>query len=270
MPDDELMIESIATTISAIHGVEGVGHLHVWPIDEATISLEVRIVVCDETSLYESAQIMERVRLTLAADYRINHVTLEPVPASSPASPMIVPHEPGALPHQRALPVSGPRTRHARPAPPIAGDARTLRAAGSVFHSFVPASQAPSTSYRLRSARSIAPASGPVSRGGRISIQPGLEQAHEFSVIVDELAHELLHRGDQRPASKTVRETEAEAVSFVVCQAIGLETGSAASDYIQLYDGKVETLAASLDRIQHTASDVIKALRSSVEQVSVA
>ena len=67
-----------------------------------------------------------------------------------------------------------------------------------------------------------------------------------------------------------MRETEAEAVAFVVCQAIGLETGSAASDYIQLYDGKAETLADSLDRIQHVAADIIKALLGSEEQVSAA
>jgi len=83
---------------------------------------------------------------------------------------------------------------------------------------------------------------------------------NEFSVIVHELAHELLHRGDQRPASKTVRETEAEAVAFVVCQAIGLETGSAGSDYIQFYDGKPETLASSLDRIQQVAAGIIPRL----------
>jgi hypothetical protein len=50
-----------------------------------------------------------------------------------------------------------------------------------------------------------------VSCGGRISIKPGLPAAQEFSVLVHELAHELLHRGEVRPASKTVRETEAEA-----------------------------------------------------------
>ncbi len=106
----------------------------------------------------------------------------------------------------------------------------------------------------------LPPGADGVSRGGRISIRAGLEPANQFSVIVHELAHELLHRGEQRPTSATVRETEAEAVAFVVCQAIGLETGSAASDYIQLYDGKTETLAASLDRIQHVAAEVIAAL----------
>jgi hypothetical protein len=100
-----------------------------------------------------------------------------------------------------------------------------------------------------------------VSRGGRISIRPGLAPAAEFSVMVHELAHELLHRGEDRPANKTVRETEAEAVAFVVCQATGLENGTAASDYIQLYDGKAETLAQSLDRIQRAAAEIIAALQ---------
>ncbi|MBX3357327.1 MAG: hypothetical protein KF745_02755 [Phycisphaeraceae bacterium] len=102
-----------------------------------------------------------------------------------------------------------------------------------------------------------------VSRGGRISVRPGLPPAREFAVIVHELAHELLHRGeDRKEISKTVRETEAEAVAFVVSSAIGLETGTAASDYIQLYDGKTETLAASLDRIQKTAAEIIAKLIS--------
>lgn len=65
--------------------------------------------------------------------------------------------------------------------------------------------------------------------------------------------------------STTVRETEAEAVSFVVCQAIGLETGSSASDYIQLYQGSKETLLNSLERIRRTASEMILALQMADE-----
>jgi hypothetical protein len=46
----------------------------------------------------------------------------------------------------------------------------------------------------------------------------------------------------------------------VVCQSIGLQTGTAASDYIQLYSGDRETLAASLEVIQQTACEIITAL----------
>lgn len=107
-----------------------------------------------------------------------------------------------------------------------------------------------------------------VSRGGRISIRPGLEPARTFAVLTHELAHELLHRGDDRPASKTVRETEAEAVAFVVCRSICLATSTASSDYIQLYDGSPETLAGSLDRVQKVAAEILAGLTSSLSPMA--
>jgi len=71
----------------------------------------------------------------------------------------------------------------------------------------------------------------------------------------------MLHRGERRKeTSKTIRETEAEAVAFVVCQAIGLDSNNAAADYIQLYDGDKETLAQSFGFIQHTASEILAAI----------
>jgi hypothetical protein len=77
-------------------------------------------------------------------------------------------------------------------------------------------------------------------------------------VLVHEIAHELLHTGDRRAeTSKTVRETEAEAVAFVVSHAIGLSTSTAASDYIQLYSGDKDTLLGSLDLIRRAATEIL-------------
>jgi len=43
----------------------------------------------------------------------------------------------------------------------------------------------------------------------------------------------MMHRDERRSStSKRGRETEAEAVAFVVCHAIGLATVSAAQDYV--------------------------------------
>jgi antirestriction protein ArdC len=112
----------------------------------------------------------------------------------------------------------------------------------------------------------IAPARG-TSYGGRIAILPGQSAAEEFSTFAPELAHELLHRGERRPTtSKRVRETEAEATAFVVCQAVGLETGSAASDYIQLWNGDVQILMESLGYIRQAASQILGALIDSTER----
>jgi len=106
----------------------------------------------------------------------------------------------------------------------------------------------------------IAPARG-VSSGGQITLLPGLLAAEEFATLVHEVAHELLHRGDRRlETTKQIRETEAEAVAFVVCESLGLETGSASADYIQLWHGDAKLLTASLGIIQRTSAVILTAL----------
>jgi len=110
-----------------------------------------------------------------------------------------------------------------------------------------------------------------MSAGGKILVRKGLSPAEEFSVLAHELAHELLHRGEEeKPSSRTVRETEAEAVAFVVCQAIGLEAVSAAADYIRLYQGSKETLLESLQRIREVAVEIIGAITGKDETRSKA
>ena len=104
-----------------------------------------------------------------------------------------------------------------------------------------------------------------MSYGGRIAILSGQTKAEEFSTLVHETAHELLHKADRRTATtKTVRETEAEAVAFVVGKAVGLATGSASADYIHLNHGNASLLAESLEVIQQTASVILAALEPSV------
>ena len=99
------------------------------------------------------------------------------------------------------------------------------------------------------------------SYGGRIEMRNGLSPAQEFSSLTHEYAHELLHpKAERAGLTRAVRETEAEAVAYVVNRAIGLETGTASSDYIQVYQGTPATLAASLERIQKTASYILSKL----------
>jgi cobalt-zinc-cadmium efflux system protein len=80
---NKLSLDAIASTIRAVEGVEGVGHLHVWPIDEGTVSLEGRIAIRDEFTLTAITQIVEHVCQSLASEHDIRHVTLQPVPASN-------------------------------------------------------------------------------------------------------------------------------------------------------------------------------------------
>jgi hypothetical protein len=106
----------------------------------------------------------------------------------------------------------------------------------------------------------IAPALG-VSYGGKIALFPGQSKPEEFVTLVHETAHELLHKAERRTfTTATVRETEAEAVAFIVGQAIGLEMGNASSDYIQMYNGNATLLAESLEVIQRTSAVILAAI----------
>lgn len=107
----------------------------------------------------------------------------------------------------------------------------------------------------------IAPALG-VSYGGKIALLSGQSKAEELVTLVHEASHEILHKSTRRTmTTATVRETEAEAVAFIVGQAIGLEMGSASSDYIQMYAGNAALLAESLEVIQRTSAVILAAIR---------
>jgi hypothetical protein len=51
-------------------------------------------------------------------------------------------------------------------------------------------------------------------------------------------------------------------VAFIVGQAVGLEMGTASSDYIQLYHGNAALLAESLEVIQRTSAVILAAIRA--------
>ena len=113
---------------------------------------------------------------------------------------------------------------------------------------------------------SIAPALG-MSYGGKDRQHPSrpVRPAEEFSTLVHEAAHELLHKSSRRAdTTKTVRETEAEAIAFVVSQTIGLDAQEerAAADYIHLYNGDAALLAESLEVIQRTSALILSAIET--------
>lgn len=102
-----------------------------------------------------------------------------------------------------------------------------------------------------------------LSHGGRITVLPTLSQPETFSVLVHEFAHELLHRGHRRKeTTRTIRETEAEAVAYVVCRACGLDCSTKSADYIQLYSGDKDLLLQSLEHIRNVSTTILTALEA--------
>ena len=85
--------------------------------------------------------------------------------------------------------------------------------------------------------------------------------AEGFSTQAHEMPHEMLHHSDDDARlPKSIRETEAAVAALVVCRVVGLDTNSAGSDYIQLYAGDKDTLAASLDHIHRTSTAIINVI----------
>src|SRR5262249_23122785 len=119
---------------------------------------------------------------------------------------------------------------------------------------------------RLEYSADIAPARG-MAEKGKITLLPDQTPAETFATLVHELAHSDMHFGERRPeTTKRVRETEAESVAFVVCSAVGLDTGTEAQDYVGLYGGDSKLLLESLEYIQATASRILDAIDLKVEQ----
>jgi hypothetical protein len=109
---------------------------------------------------------------------------------------------------------------------------------------------------------SIAPALG-MCYGNKIVLLPGQSPAEEFTTLVHEVSHSLLHGTARRiSTTKTVRETEAEAIAFVVGKTIGLNTGRDSADYIHLYAGNAALLTESLEVIQKTSALILAAIEA--------
>jgi hypothetical protein len=112
----------------------------------------------------------------------------------------------------------------------------------------------------LASAEHLGGADG-ASIGGRILIRTGLAPAEQLATLAHECAHELMHASeDSARPDRSVRELEAEAVAYAVCCGVGLDVSSSSADYILLYQGDAQKLAASLERIQRTATEILAAI----------
>ena len=115
---------------------------------------------------------------------------------------------------------------------------------------------------QLEYSDSIYPAQGQCT-AEKITLLPGQSAAEEFNSLVHEVAHSFLHFAERRgETTKRVRETEAETVAFVICEAIGLKAQNSV-DYIQLYSGDKETLVSSLECIQRTSAEILAAIAPS-------
>ena len=98
--------------------------------------------------------------------------------------------------------------------------------------------------------------------GSTITLNLAHDTATSACTLVHELTHALLHCDTTREPKPdlTTRETEAEGVAYVVCEALAIPTTSSSIDYIRSYRGTPDTLRASLQTIRDTANRILAAL----------
>ncbi len=98
-----------------------------------------------------------------------------------------------------------------------------------------------------------------VSKGGAVQVSESISVNDRAGVLVHELAHELLHRGDDRGRfSKSLKELQAESVSHVVCRHFGLLTKSC--NYLALYGADSRSILDNLEVIRATSAGIIKSI----------
>lgn len=92
-----------------------------------------------------------------------------------------------------------------------------------------------------------------VSKGGLIEV----DSSAGTKTLIHEIAHEIMHRDENRPTDSCLRELEAEAVSYVISRHFGLEISSS-PNYIALHGANSEMVMGHLERIRKTAIEIIK------------
>jgi antirestriction protein ArdC len=103
----------------------------------------------------------------------------------------------------------------------------------------------------------------------RIRVESRNTPAQRVKTLAHELAHALLHeKFDSRPLA----ELEAESTAYVVCQVLGIDSSDYSLGYAATWAGggdeAIAGIKASCDRIQKTASTILRAFEPAAAEVA--
>ena len=105
-----------------------------------------------------------------------------------------------------------------------------------------------------------------------VKVRDDVSPAQALKTLVHELAHIVcdhvanmaayaLHRGQQ--------ETEAESVAYIVCGALGLDTGQYSAPYVRTWSkGSAEILAAAAAMVSRAAGQILRGLDDAAESAA--
>ena len=94
----------------------------------------------------------------------------------------------------------------------------------------------------------------------QIAVRPDVAPAQAVKTLIHELGHALLH-SEELPRSKEVAEVEVESVAYIVCDAIGLDSGDYSFAYVARWsDGATELIKETAERVVRCAKHILDGL----------
>lgn len=100
----------------------------------------------------------------------------------------------------------------------------------------------------------------------RIRVERRVTGAQRVKTLAHEIAHARLHEGCE---NRTLAELEAESTAYVVCQALGIDSGRYSFGYVASWAGDceraVDAIRTSCERIQKTAAFILDTMHNAAE-----
>ena len=94
-----------------------------------------------------------------------------------------------------------------------------------------------------------------VSSGGKITVSP----TAGTKTLIHEIAHELMHQGNERSLDRTILELEAESVAYVVTKHFGLD-GLSSPNYVALHGANAVLIMEHLEHIRDISTQIITSI----------
>jgi hypothetical protein len=96
----------------------------------------------------------------------------------------------------------------------------------------------------------------------QIAVRPDVSGAQAVKTLIHELGHALLH-GEGPVASREVAEVEVESVAFIVCDALGLDSGGYSFPYVTRWaEGSTELIKETAERAIDCAKQILQGLEA--------
>ncbi len=114
---------------------------------------------------------------------------------------------------------------------------------------------------------------GYAAKGGTIGVAGWTDDATAVCTLSHEMAHQLLHFGDERKtssakdaqAAKALRELQAEAVSFAVTRHFGIEN-SISGEYLRSFGATPKDVMSNLSVICRTSREIIEGVSAKLKK----